>query len=44
MLPSKATKIVLKVALKAKGNRGKEGGKEEDNNTNNTNSKGKKEE
>ena len=41
---SKAIKIVLKVAPKAEGNKGKEGGKEEDNNTNNINSKGEREE
>ena len=44
MLPSKATKTVLKAAPKAEGDGGKEGGKEEDNNTNNTNSEGEREE
>ena len=42
--PSKATKIVPKAAPKAEGDRSKEGGKKEDNNTNNTNSKGEREE
>ena len=44
-MPSpKAIKIVLKVAPKAKGDRSKEGGKEENNNINNTNNKGEREE
>ena len=44
MPPSKAIKTVLKAAPEAEGDRGKEGGKEEDNNANNANSEGEREE